>query len=60
MTEPKAYMIEFLSNEWTRNCLCTVFIIATYLFIGKFMSPKNKLRMGMLISILLFHFTEHL
>ena len=57
MIEPKTYVIEFFSDEWVRNSLCTVFIIATYLFIGKFMSPKNKLRMGMLISILLIFTT---
>lgn len=53
MIEPKTYIIEFFSDEWVRNSLCTLFIIVTYLFIGKFMSPKNKLRMGILISILL-------
>lgn len=57
MIEPKTYIIEFFSDEWVRNSLCTLFIIVTYLFIGKFMSPKNKLRMGMLLSILLIFTT---
>ena len=57
MKEPKTYIIEFFSEEWVRNSLCTLFVIVTYLFIGKFMSPKNKLRMGMLLSILLIFTT---
>jgi hypothetical integral membrane protein (TIGR02206 family) len=57
MIEPKTYIIEFFSDEWVRNSLCTLFIIVTYLFIGKFMSPKKKLRMGMLLSILLIFTT---
>ena len=57
MIEPKTYIIEFFSEEWVRNSLYTLFIIVTYLFIGKFMSPKNKLRMGMLISVLLIFTT---
>ena len=57
MIEPKTYIIEFFSEEWVRNSLCTLFVIVTYLFIGKFMSPKNKLRMGMLLSILLIFTT---
>jgi hypothetical integral membrane protein (TIGR02206 family) len=57
MIEPKTYIIEIFSDEWVRNSLGTLFIIVTYLLIGKFMSPKNKLRMGMLLSILLIFTT---
>ena len=57
MIEPKTYIIEIFSDEWVRNSLGTLFIIVTYLIIGKFMSPKNKLRMGMLLSILLIFTT---
>ena len=57
MTEPKAYIIEFLSKEWTRNCLWTLFIMVTYLFIGKRISAKYQLQMGIFISVLLISTT---
>ena len=57
MTEPKAYIIEFLSDEWIRNCLWTLLIMVTYLFVGKRMSAKHQLRMAMLIALLLISTT---
>ena len=57
MTEPKAYIIEFLSDEWTRNCLWTLFIMVAYIFIGKRVSAKYQLRMGIFISVLLISTT---
>ena len=53
MTEPKAYIIEFLSDEWIRNCLLTLFLMAAYLLVGKRISAKYQLLMGVFISILL-------
>ena len=57
MTEPKAYIIEFLSDEWTRNCLWALFIMVAYLFTGKRVSAKYQLRMGIFISVLLISTT---
>ena len=53
MTEPKAYIIEFLSDEWIRNSLWTLLIMVAYLFIGKRISKKYQQHMGMLIALLL-------
>lgn len=57
MSEPKAYIIEFFSYEWVRNCLWTIFIIVTYLSVGKRMSVKHQQRMGILIALLLISTT---
>jgi hypothetical integral membrane protein (TIGR02206 family) len=57
MTEPKAYIIEFLSDEWIRNSLWTLLVMVAYLFVGKRMPPKYQLRMGMLIALLLISTT---
>ena len=57
MTEPKAYIIEFLSDEWIRNSLWTLLIMVAYLFVGKRISPKHRLRMAMLIALLLISTT---
>ena len=57
MTEPKAYIIEFLSDEWIRNSLWTLLVMVAYLFVGNRMPPKYQLRMGMLIALLLISTT---
>ena len=51
--EPKAYVIEFLSDEWMRNSIFTLLGILIYLFIARQLPKKNILHFGMLISIAL-------
>ena len=51
--EPKAYVIEFFSNEWIRNSIITLLGILSYLFVGKRLPKKSTLYFGMLISVAL-------
>jgi hypothetical integral membrane protein (TIGR02206 family) len=55
--ETKAYIIEFLSDEWIRNSALTLIGIVAYLFIGKRLSPKNTFRFGLFISVVLISTT---
>lgn len=55
--ETKAYIIEFLSDEWIRNSALTLIGIVAYLFIGKRLSPTNTFRFGLFISVVLISTT---
>ena len=55
--ETKEYVIEFLSNEWIRNMAVTIICIFLYLFLGKFVSVKNKLNYAKVISFVLIFIT---
>ena len=55
--ETKEYVIEFLSNEWIRNMAVTIICIFLYLFLGKFVSVKNKLNYAKIISFVLIFIT---
>ena len=55
--ETQEYVIEFLSDEWIRNISITTVCIFLYLFLGKFVSIKNKLNYAKIISFTLIFIT---
>ena len=55
--DTQEYVIEFLSDEWIRNIAVTTICIFLYLFLGKFVSVKNKLNYAKIISFILIFIT---
>ena len=51
--ETKAYVIDFLSNEWTRNSVLSLLFIISYLNVGKRLKLKQQLIFAKLISYVL-------
>lgn len=49
----EAYTIEFLSIEWTRNLFIIISFIASFLFIGKFLSSRQNLLVAKTIGFFL-------
>ena len=47
------YTIDFLSNEWIKNTLITVFCISFFLFIGKLLNEKQNIKTAKLFSLIL-------
>ena len=58
--DTQEYVIEFLSDEWIRNIAVTTICIFLYLFLGKFVSVKNKLNYAKIISFVLIFIWKHL
>ena len=48
-----SYTIEFLSNEWIRNTLISVFFISFFVLIGKLLNEKQNIKTARLFSLIL-------